>query len=1113
MRGTAPRFEKLDEDYRTWSTYCRAFLKDKGVWTAVVSPPPVVGPEPPVAGAEAAASASTHAAIPAVRTAYERQVKERANWERMNEVALSNIMMAVKPHLLPVVEDCTTASQAWDNLRVLFVDDTTSRRADLEDELRMLKMTPGEAIIKYVGRAKGLRNELATASVQLDEHSLVLHILRGLPAGYGMIKTVLKNNDAPLRLPTTTAKLLGVEKELAASGDADVPPEVQAYLARMKVNDAKGVQDDKRPACFYCKKPGHRIAECRKRLASNQRNQQSQGGDKGKKEDKSGSKMAFSARVGWVSKVKEEPENAWLVDSGATHHLAMPDTPFKKERETPNEEVTVASGDTMEADGNGVASVILDGKVGPEVIKLPNTYLVPELEQNMMSVGKVDIAGGAVLFGKRHVWIFKEADVIVKKEITDKADAAVDMSKKGLYLLGGSSPQPQAMMASAPISGTATVWHRRYFHLGYDNLQRASKMVNGMPTQEVEPERVAGTICRPCVEGKMVRSPFPESSTKTSLMQLLHVDITGPFPPSLGGSRYLLMMYEDSACLTMGVPIQTKSGAGAALMAKIPELERRSGKKLQSIRFDGAKEFLTGKLRAWFQEKGIDYQKTLPYSPQSNGKAERVNRTVKERVRAALAETGLGEELWAEAAVAAIYVMNRSPKEGLDVTPWESFTGERPDVSGFAVWGSTAHALKPAGQQRAMQPRTAVGTMVGYTPGGRGYRLLLDGGKEIFERRDVAFEEATPEGRRKEVHWGDEPGHPGGPQGGHGHGSAPGTVRSTPVLTPSSSGGSGSQRSRAQVGPDVQAAIDAARMLTGQLAEEEDSSEEVEDTVERYPGRDRRAPERYGQEGADAAANAASMEIHPVKNEKVYVRDLPPPPKTVAEAKRRDDWELWKGALQTEHQSIIQHKVWRKQKAPPGARRLKTRTLFEYKANQGGELERPKCRFVGLGNRQMPGQDYQETWAPMPAAASSRALLGTAAARGWHVHHLDVRTAYLYAPMDMEVFIQIPDGFDGAGEDAILLQAIYGTKQAGHFWAKHLDSKLTSEGGSKSVGDVCLYTFDVGGNKVWIEVHVDDLIVCGPRLDAVIEVKSKVARHFSVRDMGEVSSFLGMQVK
>jgi len=104
-------------------------------------------------------------------------------------------------------------------------------------------------------------------------------------------------------------------------------------------------------------------------------------------------------------------------------------------------------------------------------------------------------------------------------------------------------------------------------------------------------------------------------------------------------------------------------------------------------------------------------------------------------------DAGAEEELWAEALAAIVHVLNRSPKVGLDVTPLEALTGRRPNVAGFRVWGSRAWALKPKKQQRKLEPRTDVGSFVGYAVGGKAYRILHDGTDQVFERRDVLMEE------------------------------------------------------------------------------------------------------------------------------------------------------------------------------------------------------------------------------------------------------------------------------------------------------------------------------------------------------------------------------------
>jgi len=136
---------------------------------------------------------------------------------------------------------------------------------------------------------------------------------------------------------------------------------------------------------------------------------------------------------------------------------------------------------------------------------------------------------------------------------------------------------------------------------------------------------------------------------------------------------------------------------------------------------------------------------TAPWKSQQNCKTEEVNRTLMDRVRAALLDAGAEEELWAEALASVVHVLDRSPKAGLDVTPLEVLTGRRPNVAGFRVWGSRAWALKPKKQQRKLEPRTDVGRFVGYTIGGKAYRILEDETNQVFGRRDVLMEENPAE--------------------------------------------------------------------------------------------------------------------------------------------------------------------------------------------------------------------------------------------------------------------------------------------------------------------------------------------------------------------------------
>jgi transposase InsO family protein len=98
-------------------------------------------------------------------------------------------------------------------------------------------------------------------------------------------------------------------------------------------------------------------------------------------------------------------------------------------------------------------------------------------------------------------------------------------------------------------------------------------------------------------------------------------------------------------------------------------LESQSGKRTRTVRTDNGGEYINHELGDYFKKKGISHQTTVRYTPEQNGAAERLNRTIMERVRAMLEDSQLPPTLWAEAAVTANYIRLRSPAAGNNRTP------------------------------------------------------------------------------------------------------------------------------------------------------------------------------------------------------------------------------------------------------------------------------------------------------------------------------------------------------------------------------------------------------------------------------------------------------------
>ena len=134
------------------------------------------------------------------------------------------------------------------------------------------------------------------------------------------------------------------------------------------------------------------------------------------------------------------------------------------------------------------------------------------------------------------------------------------------------------------------------------------------------------------------------------------------------------------------------------------------------MRSDNGTEYVNGTLERFFKKNGIVHETTAPYTPQQNGKAERLNRTLVEKVRAMLYDAKLPKKFWAEAIVTANYTRVRSPTSGSTITPYEAFHGAKPDVSNLRVFGATAYAHTPKEKRRKLDSKAQKGIFLGYEP-------------------------------------------------------------------------------------------------------------------------------------------------------------------------------------------------------------------------------------------------------------------------------------------------------------------------------------------------------------------------------------------------------------
>ncbi|EGD72773.1 hypothetical protein PTSG_12181 [Salpingoeca rosetta] len=151
-----------------------------------------------------------------------------------------------------------------------------------------------------------------------------------------------------------------------------------------------------------------------------------------------------------------------------------------------------------------------------------------------------------------------------------------------------------------------------------------------------------------------------------------------------------------------------------------------------------------------------------------------------------------------------------------------------------------------------------------------------------------------------------------------------------------------------------------------------------------------------------------------------------------------------------------------------------------------GPLAAPAGSPKGFSQR--PGIDFDQTYAPTPAAKTILTVLAVSLQRQHQLHQLDFKSAYLQADLKEELYMKLPPHFtdigDGAqryaGKVCRLLKPLYGLKQAGRAWAKKLHTFLKTNGWAQSNVDACLFTkLHDDGQRTWIITYVDDLIISG----------------------------------
>jgi hypothetical protein len=235
---------------------------------------------------------------------------------------------------------------------------------------------------------------------------------------------------------------------------------------------------------------------------------------------------------------------------------------------------------------------------------------------------------------------------------------------------------------------------------------------------------------------------------------------------------------------------------------------------------------------------------------------------------------------------------------------------------------------------------------------------------------------------------------------------------------------------------------------------------------------------------------------------------------TYSEAMASLEKEQWEAAIQEELMSLDANGTYTAVPIPPGCKLLPLKWVLKKKFTAAGDFERYKARLVAKGFKQIEGIDYTETFSPTSKYATVRTLFSKAAADDMELEHVDIKTAFLHGELQEVIYTTFPPGMPGPpGHCLKLHKTLYGLKQAPRAWHLRLEEELKRLGYTPSLADPALYTnTGTPDKKVYLLVYVDDIIVASGDSAACNDAKKKLLTAFDGRDLGPVTSFLGINV-
>lgn len=1018
------------------------------------------------------------------------------DWEELDLEARASIILCLERDVAFLVDSEVTAAGVWLKLEANFMTKTLTNRIYLKSKLYTCKMEEGTPIGEHINRFDRCISDLKDIDVKVDDEDQALMLLLSLPKSYeNLVQTLMLVGDNLTMDETRTSLLSDDLRKIATSGmtTSGSKEQAQGLYTRGKKNDrgkGKGGKTGsgskplaERP-CYKCGQLGHFKANCPNKKTTwkkdkNDNNGKVQGAQEaGYASEGGGAEDCFNATG------DEESSGKWILDSGCSYHMSPNRKWF-----TTYEDInggTVLMGNNHSCKTVGVGSIRIRMHDGV-VRTLKDVRHVPELRKNLISVGALDSGGCKIV-----TWNG------VKEVVRDSLVVMKGIRQRNLYKLLGTTVTGSAAVGA---DGTGSnpgdytrLWHRRLGHMSEKGLDLLCK--KGLLKNLKKP---CMDFCEHCVYGKAHRVQFASSKHRSrDILDYVHTDVWGPATvTSKGGSRYYVTFIDDHSRYAWIYFLKHKNEVFDTFKKWKAMVENRTEKKLKTLRSDNGTEYTDGAFKEFCDREGIARHWTVRNTPQQNGVAERLNRTLRERAMSMRSHAGLGREWWSESMNIALFTINRSPHSSLGGdTPYRLWSGEHADYERLRTFGCTAYYHVKEGK---LDARAKKAIFLGYATGVKGYRLWCLEDSKFIISRDVTFDENSMAAKFKAVMPGEEVNE---------------TVKSQ-VIEIEPKDQPGSSRAQETDHGDTREQSDEAserEALDQENVEVLHQQQLADDLASTRPKRVYKRVQKLGTDQPLKHYGQANLVGCALPEDDAV-------PASYQEAIRDKNSASWLAANEEEMESFRKNQVLEGVlPLPKGKKAIGCKWIYKRK-DDNSELGgiRYKARLVAKGYAQKEGVDYNEIFSPVVKHTSIRVLLSAVAHGDLELEQLDVKTAFLHGDLEEEIYMRQPEGYKVEGkEDHVyrLRKSIYGLKQSPRQWYKRFDSFMLKHGYSRSEYDCCVYIRKLpGGEYIYLLLYVDDMLIASKSKVEIDRLKSQLGKEFEMKDLGAARKILGMEIR